>query len=82
MQLRHILLQRRVAGKSSLGHKRLILGHLKRLRSFEYTAAILDDLRNELEGEIERVENVCRTANPPLRLLLIILQVQAKRQLS
>lgn len=75
MQLRSVLLQRRVAGKSSLGHKHLVLAHLKRTDSLAYTAAVLNALHREILSEISLLEKVSGIQNFPLRLLLDILRV-------
>lgn len=75
MQLRGVLVQRRLAGQSTETHKHFVLETLKRTRSLEYTASILKDLHGELKLEMERVETAWGTINYSLRLLLDTLQI-------
>lgn len=75
MQIRSILMQRRVAGKSNFEHKQLILDHLKTNKSFEFTASVLKSLGAEMDLAVKRVETTSGTENLPLRLLLSMLSI-------
>jgi hypothetical protein len=74
MVLRNMLTQRRMAGKSTIEHKKLILEHMERTKSLEYTAVALKRLYEEIEREIGILEEASRIVNPPIRLLLNMLQ--------
>ena len=81
-QLQSILIQRRVAGKSALGHKILVLEHLQRTKSLEYTAEVLITLHDEIMRQIDGVEKTSRMANFPLRLLLDMLRVEKHAEMK
>ena len=75
MQLRSILMQRRVAGKSKFEHKQLGLDHLKCTKSLEFTAAVLTSVRAEIDRTIKRMETASGIENFSLRLLLNMLHI-------
>lgn len=75
MQLRNILVQRRVAGKSALAHKQLVFEHLKRTQSIQFTAKVLDGLNDEILHQVSKMEEVSGIANYSLRLLIDMLRV-------
>jgi ribosomal protein L28 len=75
MQLRSVLMQRRVAGQSNSAHKKFVLEHLARTKSLEFTANVLKTLHAETIGTVEKVEKVLRIENFSLRLLLSMLCV-------
>ena len=75
MQIRSILMQRRVAGKSKLEHKQLILDHLKRNKILEFAASVLRSLQAEMDHTIKKEEAACGTENFPIRLLLNMLSI-------
>ena len=75
MQLRSVLVQRRVAGQSTHVHKLFILERLSRAKSLEFTAGVLDRLQAEIVRMIERAETSFETENTSLRLLLNLMRV-------
>ncbi len=75
MQLRSVLVQRRVAGQSTTAHKTFILEHLARTKSLVFTAEVLKTLHAETVRKIERLEKGFQIENFPLRLLLSMLSV-------
>lgn len=75
MQLRGVLVQRRLAGKSTPMHKHFVLETLRRTNRLEYTASILETLHSEIKQEMERAETAWGAKNFSLRLLLDMLQV-------
>ena len=75
MQLQSMLIQRRVAGKSTTEQKQLMLVHIKQNKSLEYTMEVLEALHAELEREIDRLETAFGSDNFELRMLLEVLKV-------
>ncbi|KAI9891309.1 MAG: hypothetical protein M1814_002822 [Vezdaea aestivalis] len=75
MKLRSVLLQRRVAGKSTFEHKQLVLEQLKRTGSLTYTAGVLKTLHAEISHEIGALEKASGLENFSMRLLLDMLKV-------
>ena len=70
IQLLSILQERRAVGKLSLEQKQLVLDHMNRTKSLEYTKTCLDILFNEIKQEVRAVETAFGTENPILKLLL------------
>lgn len=70
VQLRWILQERRAAGKLTFEFKQVILEHLYRTQSLEYTKTAIFTLPGEINHEISRVEEELGTENPILRALL------------
>lgn len=68
-------MQRRVAGKSTFEHKQLVLDHLTRNQSLEFTASVLSSLQVEIDRRVKKVEVACGMENFPMRLLLDLLSI-------
>ena len=75
MQLRGVLVQRRIAGQCTPVHKLFVLKRLGHTKSLEFTASVLDKLQSEATCTIEKVEKRFETENFLLRLLLNLLRV-------
>lgn len=75
MQLRALLVKRRVDGKLSNESKREILGVMDKTGSLEYTLEFLRALHGQVEGEVKRLETTFGKENFELRLLLEMLKV-------
>ena len=73
--LRNILSQRRVNGKSSLEHKRLILQLMEQSGSLDYTIAALRELQTEIDKEVRAIETESGIQNSLLRELLSMLYI-------
>ncbi|KND87002.1 Ophiobolin F synthase [Tolypocladium ophioglossoides CBS 100239] len=73
--LRNILSQRRVNGKSSPEHMRLILQLMERSGSLNYTIAALRKLQTEIDMEVKAFEIESGTQNSLLREMLCVLYV-------
>ncbi|KAL9603170.1 MAG: hypothetical protein Q9219_001373 [cf. Caloplaca sp. 3 TL-2023] len=67
--LRNILTQRRVNGRSSLAHKRILLDMMKNEGSLEFTVGMLGELRTKVEKSITNLEKRFGVENRELRLL-------------
>ncbi|KAF4631128.1 hypothetical protein G7Y89_g7014 [Cudoniella acicularis] len=75
MQLRAVLVKRRVEGKLSNEAKREVLAIMKKTKSLEYTLGVLRELHSELEKEVGVLEGKFSGENFQLRLLLEMLKV-------
>lgn len=69
-QVREILEQRRDRGRMSAPLKGLLLDHLKRAGSLEYTIGKLRGLERQITGEIGRLEALTGRKNWVLRLCM------------
>jgi ophiobolin F synthase len=75
MELRGILQRRRVVGSLTLEQKQIVLEHMKKAGSLDYTRGILQTLHDATEAEITRLEGTFGKPNYELRLLLDVLRV-------
>lgn len=70
LQLLSILQERRAAGKLSFEQKKVVLEHMGRTKSLEYTKSCLDILHDEINRELQVVEKGFAAENYILKLLL------------
>lgn len=75
MQLRSLLLKRRVEGKLSLEAKKEILATMKKTRSLEYSLVVLRKLHEELSRAVSGLDKHFGQENLELRLMLELLKV-------
>jgi geranylgeranyl pyrophosphate synthase len=75
LQLRSVLIERRVAGHSTTEHKKLVLENLARTKSLEFTAHVMKTLHAETMRTIDKVEKDFGNENFSLRLALSMLSV-------
>jgi hypothetical protein len=73
--LKNILIQRRIQGKLPLEHKQLILDHLQRCGSMDYTVKALVKLNAAILKEIGKIEQEYGKKNTMLVSLLDMLKV-------
>ncbi|KAI0470317.1 isoprenoid synthase domain-containing protein [Xylaria cf. heliscus] len=73
--LSSILIQRRVAGVASVGHKEMIVKWLREEGSVNYTASALRMLQHELMSELEAVERETGKRNTIMRSILNSLEI-------
>ncbi|KAI1413293.1 geranylgeranyl pyrophosphate synthase [Hypoxylon sp. FL1857] len=77
MLLQGLLAQRRISGTMSVAQKQLILDHMERLGSFQYTADVLEGMLDRILAEVKAAEEACATENLPFRSLLNELGVKS-----
>jgi geranylgeranyl pyrophosphate synthase len=75
LQLREIFQRRRDMGGLSEPHKLIILDHLRRSGSLEYTRGTLERLQSEIDSDVSRLEAETGRKNWIMRLLLQKLRV-------
>ncbi|KAI5235053.1 hypothetical protein E4T42_09780, partial [Aureobasidium subglaciale] len=76
MQMRSLLLRRRVDGRLSIEAKREVLEMMKLTNSLKYTFEVLSSLHEKLEAEIRELEANFRVENQPLRKMLGLLKAR------
>ncbi|KAL4893922.1 Ophiobolin F synthase [Aspergillus ambiguus] len=75
MQLRALLMKRRLDGRLSNEAKREVLAIMKKTKSLEYTLGILRELHGELQKEVGKLEERFGEENFTLRVMLEMLKV-------
>ena len=74
-QLRAIMQQRKERGSLSVPSKNLVLHHLKSSGCIEYTLGTLRQLQVQINGSIQRVEDLTGQKNWVLRLCMLKLGI-------
>jgi geranylgeranyl pyrophosphate synthase len=73
--LNNILSTRRLHGKLTYEQKVFALEQIKACNSLDWTKSVLNNLRSQIAGEIERLEKVFNKNNPEIKALIELLGV-------
>ena len=68
-------MQRRIAGHATMAQKQFVLDHMKRTKSLEFTAGVIDILQKELGLAVQRIERRTKVENFAIRLVLDMLDI-------
>ncbi|KAK7972508.1 geranylgeranyl diphosphate synthase [Apiospora saccharicola] len=74
-QLQEILSERRIKGKCTVEHKRLVLARMHDAGSLDYVLHVLQMLDARLDREVEQLERAFDQVNHQIRLMLALLKV-------